>query len=273
MKYNCRLSTHDDHHAHITDSINVGLIAPTLPIVYSMVSALNPIRDQGMESSCVAETLSCIKEYQAAQECKFSGYLSPQFIYNLRATYPQDGMDPVNAFAILQTIGVCPETAYPYGISLLPNTITPELRSAAHDHLITSFAAISTIDQLKAALYQYGPCAIVFPVYNENSLQFWEPNGRYLLGYHCVTVVGWDQVSFLIRNSWSTHYGNAGYTNYPFSQWGSHKELWSIIGTAPLTPIVNAPNVVPIVAPVIKPIVAPAIKSVIKRHLGYPFIQ
>ena len=43
---------------------------------------LQPIRNQGSQGSCSAQTAACMKEWQEYQDVKYIGYMSPQFIYN-----------------------------------------------------------------------------------------------------------------------------------------------------------------------------------------------
>jgi len=205
----------------------VGSVSPIATV--DLTSKLLPIRDQGSICACVGFSSCCMKEYQE----KVTDYLSPSFIYNLRSNYPQDCMTIKNALDILISSGVCYENTYPF-TSLTQNSEqsnTPNIPQdaivEAKDFKIISYAQITDINSLKNALSSFGPCLIAFPVYNfSNEIWIQNPNEQ-LLGGHCMTVVGYDSNSFIIRNSWGINWGNNGYTNYPFDQWGIHWEIWT----------------------------------------------
>ena len=58
----------------------------------------------------------------------------------------------------------------------------------------------------------------------------WKPNiGEKRKGGHAMTVVGYNKIGFIIRNSWGPYWGDMGYCNYPYSEWGSHWEAWTTI--------------------------------------------
>ena len=72
-------------------------------------------------------------------------------------------------------------------------------------------------------------------------MEFWKPNtGDRMLGGHAVTIVGYTKTAFIIRNSWSEQWGDNGYTYYPFTQWGMHREIWTTIDTT--TGLVKTPK-------------------------------
>jgi C1A family cysteine protease len=53
--------------------------------------------------------------------------------------------------------------------------------------------------------------------------------GDYYLGGHAMTIVGYDGDGFIIRNSWSSQWGESGYTFYQFKDFGMHWEIWTAI--------------------------------------------
>ena len=71
-------------------------LSDTIPIVLDYRDKLMPIRDQGSQGTCAAQTAACMKEYQESLDNNFKGYMSPQFIYNHRIYWnnnKQDGDD------------------------------------------------------------------------------------------------------------------------------------------------------------------------------------
>lgn len=197
-----------------------------LPEELDLRDDLPPVFDQKSQGSCAACTAACMKEWQENQDVGLEEHMSVQFVYNNRSNAPGEGMYPRDVMAILNKIGIVKETDYPY---FTDAPITNALKEKAADYKIKGYASVSTIDGLKKALVKNGPCFISFPVY-DYGLAFWKPKqGSKLLGYHAVTVVGYDKDGFIIRNSWSPGWGLDGYTNYGYRDWGSHREIWTTI--------------------------------------------
>lgn len=210
-----------------TDKQYLGASAPLTTI--DLRPQLLPVRNQGSVSSCVSFSTSCMKEYQA----KTNNYFSPAFIYHSRSNYPTDCMTIKNALDILSVSGVCYDNTYSYSNVESTSSIPQNAINEAEHFKIISYAQINDINSLKTALENYGPCPIAFPVYNFSD-QLWIQNpGDTFKGGHCMTVVGYDDSSFIIRNSWGNSWANQGYTNYPFTQWGTHWEVWTCTGYPP----------------------------------------
>lgn len=224
-KFNLQRSP-DDPRDYLLETIYPESV--TLPEVWDLRSQLRPIRDQGTQGTCSAQTASAIKEWQEFSDVAFKEYMSPQFVYNLRENQESEGMYPRNTMDILYKIGIVPEKDYKY---YSHNPITETLKSHASNYKIQGYAQVNTLDSLKKALFANGPCYIAFPVYNGYKMEFWKPDhtGQQMQGGHAVTVAGYLKDSFIIRNSWSTEWGDGGYTYYPFSQFGMHWEIWTAI--------------------------------------------
>jgi hypothetical protein len=164
-----------------------------------------------------------MKEYQD----KTDSYLSPAFIYQSRSNYPNDCMTIKNALQILTLSGVCYDSSYTYDNIKITGIIPKNAIIEANKFKIKSYLQINDINSLKNALQNNGPCPIAFPVYNYSN-QLWVQNpGDKFIGGHCMTVVGYDDNSFIIRNSWGPNWANKGYTKFPFNHWGAQWEVWT----------------------------------------------
>ena len=205
----------------------------TLPEVYDLRPEMPAVRDQGTQGTCSAQTAAAMKDWQERVDVGFQGYMSPQFVYNLRESYGMEGMTPRDTMKILNKIGIVPEKHYPYGKleDLNEETLNAELRDEAAKYKIAGYARIDLLDGLKKALFANGPCYIAFPVYNPEKMEFWKPDftGQQMIGGHAVCVAGWLKDSFIIRNSWSTAWGDKGYTYLKFVDWGVQWEAWTTI--------------------------------------------
>lgn len=204
--------------------------ASELPETLDYRPDLAPIRDQGQQGTCVAQAGATMKEWQERKDIGYRSHLSPQFLYNLRTNYPNEGMYFSDLMKILATRGICQEYLLPYG----RDGITKEASADAKNFKIKSYAEIprgSDINRVKTTLATNGPCVISFPVYNYTS-QFWNkrPGESYLVS-HAVALVGYTQDSFILRNSWGTSWGDRGYSFYPFEDYlaGKHYEIWTTV--------------------------------------------
>jgi len=197
------------------------------PKKYSIRDKLNPVRNQGFQGTCAAHTAACMKEYQELIDNKFKGYMSPQFIYNLRKNKDSEGMYSRDVMKILHKKGICEEIEYPYETE---NEISDELIKSAQKNKIQGYAKIETIDELKRAIFINGPCLISVPTYNYSS-RMWHPEhkNQKRIGGHAMTVVGWDKIGFEIRNTWSFQWADKGYTIFPYDDWGKQWEVWTTI--------------------------------------------
>jgi C1A family cysteine protease len=195
---------------------------------------LLPVKDQGENGDCVAFSTACTKEYQEYVVNDTLTPLSAWFIYtnaNVDAPMSCDtGLDITQGFDIIKNMGVSPELHYPTPKTCpkdMPVAIPQNALDNAKKYKIHSYNEIGSINELKTALANFGPCPIGFPVYNYTST-FWEKkSGDILQGGHCVSVVGYTDESFIIRNSWGSSWANEGYTFWPFTSWGNHLELYS----------------------------------------------
>jgi len=193
---------------------------------------LQPIRDQGNQGSCFAQSVACVKEWQEKKDYNLNQYLSPQFFYDNRFNLYDDdktndfGMYGRDVMKLMKNIGICLEKSYPYGFITNKKNISEEIYKEAKNHIIKKYARIFNIKQLKESLYKNGPCIICFPIYNYSD-EFWK--GSKSIGGHAVTIVGYNKTGFIIRNSWSNKWANNGYSIYKYNDWGCHWEVWTTI--------------------------------------------
>ena len=57
-----------------------------------------------------------------------------------------------------------------------------------------------------------------------------------------MTVVGYTKSAFIIRNSWGHWWADKGYCDYPFTEWGSHWEIWTTIDEKSTKPPSPSPS-------------------------------
>lgn len=206
--------------------------AIALPEVVDYRPDLHPVRNQGRQGTCYAQSTACMKEWQEKKDSGFDEYMSPQFFYNNRPNKydndpnNDDGMYGRDVMKLLKTIGICPESIYKYGRIESKKGIPQLMYDEAKKYIIKSYARVETLENLKSSLVKHGPCLIAFPVYNYGA-EFWKKLGGKMNGGHAVTIVGYNKDGFIIRNSWGPGWGKEGYSIYKYEDWGSHWEIWT----------------------------------------------
>jgi len=158
--------------------------ATVVPMTLDLRRGLRPVRDQGAQGTCAAQSAACMKEWQEKKDINFREYFSPQFIYNLRENSESEGMYGRDVMRILYHIGICPEKLYKYGtIEDKENLIKNEsLIGMSSNYTIKHYAKLNSIDTTKKALFQNGPCLICVPVYNLTE-KMWIPQpGQKMMG-------------------------------------------------------------------------------------------
>lgn len=221
----------------ISDIIAKAPAVRGLPPVVDYRSVAAPIRNQGSLGSCAAFTAAGIKEIQESKDAlispdgsgKVQNYFSPGFVYYHRNN-SSEGMYGRNVMNILLNHGCPIEKDYPYSgrdDKMLGKEMTTEVLVKAKNFRIKGYARVNSINEAKEALYRFGPLYMAFPCYNTGK-RFWRKDGS-SLGGHAVCCYGYTSEGFVIRNSWGSNWADDGYTIYPYSDWGAHWEIFSLV--------------------------------------------
>jgi len=201
-------------------------------------------RDQGQEGCCSGFSTAALREYVASLAPNPpSGYLSPAYLYArtrmTEGTFPTDaGATIIDEVTTLQNYGVCPEVDLPYtgNASEAP---TPQddvqavpFRSGAPQRVLSNLGAYF----VQAALAAANPVVFGMPV--TDSFEATGSDGivpsvsGQMLGGHALLAVGYMQIAgalyIIVRNSWSTAWGDNGYCYLPADQVASWLEAWTI---------------------------------------------
>ena len=180
-----------------------------LPDKYTYRPYLPQVLDQGDQSICVPCTVSAYLNWHENLkngETK-DNKISLFDIYKAR-TNKGEGMTYKDAFKFLRHNGV---------------------KSKAGVLKINAYGMIKDIENLRYALVMNGACCGALPVYNTCS-DFWlKKPGDELMGYHAISIVGYDKEGFFIRNSWGSGFGDRGYTHIKNKDGDKMLEIWTII--------------------------------------------
>lgn len=186
-----------------------GVPMSNLPKTYSYKRFLPGVLNQGTESICVPCSVSAYLNWREnlSTGSKKDNKIDYYEIYNIR-TNEGEGMTFKEAFHYLRHHGVS---------------------SKAGNLKIREYAMVRNPEALKAALVMNGPCVGALPVYSDRA-EFWNRMpGDGFYGYHAISIAGYNDEGFIIRNSWGTSFARSGYTTIKFEEFTKLLEVWTII--------------------------------------------
>lgn len=182
---------------------------PQLPEKYSFRKFLPSVINQGELSICVPCSVSAYLNWRKNLETGEikDNKVALMDIYEIRSNNT-DGMSFKEALHYLRHNGV---------------------RSNEGILGINSYAMVKSMMSLKYALIMNGPCLGALPVYSDYC-DFWnKKQGQRLMGYHAISICGYNEEGFIIRNSWGTGFCDKGYTLIPYEEFNKLLEVWTII--------------------------------------------
>lgn len=181
-----------------------------IPSKYNYKKYLPKVLDQGNRPICVPCSVSAFLNWREnlPTGSKKDNKINYEEIYSVKQI-EGEGMTFKEAFSYLRHHGV---------------------DSKAGELKINEYAMITNPLALKYALFMNGPCVGALPVFNFNP-EFWKKGSPYdeLQGYHAIAIVGYEENSFIIRNSWGGSFGDKGYTKITDADFGKFLELWTIL--------------------------------------------
>ena len=181
------------------------------------------IKDQGIVNACVAFTLASFLEENYKEENK---KFSTGFIYGYRPFgYSQEqGMYPRQALKTLKNVGDVEYKDFEHNkemmeIKELVDKNIEILKSLAIDYKIESYARIETENEIKNCLMQDTLVPISIPVYTDIELDdnnIIQITNNQISGYHMLLIYGWNELGYLVQNSWGKDWGNNGTAILPY---------------------------------------------------------
>ncbi len=256
---------HHEHHGHVhvlgvkrclgakRSSLRVGsfrhasatlVTSRPLPVSFDCSRDLVPVRDQGDRPICAAVTGATILEFKTFKRLQKKVYLEPESIYAHRQDQNEEGMSGQDLGNVMHIHGCSTVATYQDAI-LNPGDAgkTQNMVDDALKHRVDHPILINSVEEAKHALIQHGPLATTLPCYSAG-LSFWRPNNASedCLGGHCVTMTGFDETGFKLRNSWSKRWGDKGYTHFKYEDWVHCWELWAFANDNEEPPKLSAPE-------------------------------
>ena len=183
--------------------------------------AHSSIKDQGAVNSCVAHAISEILE--AKDGIKYS----TGWIYGYRPFnyYQGEGMITSEALKTVTKVGYVKNEDLDVNIEMseAKNIVDKNinvLKERAANRKIASYARLTSIAEIKQALYTSNKPVLLAIMVGVNGIELDKKNVAYIpseyAGGHQMVCYGWNEVGFLIQNSWGKNFGDKGTFILPY---------------------------------------------------------
>lgn len=197
------------------------------------------IKNQMDKSSCVGHALSSILEYYNNKQNNNPTEMSVGYIYGNRSTseYKGEGMIMRDALEAVRTCGDVYKEDFCSG--MIDNVEVPivtylyemqkdMLHDKAYPHRISQYCRVNSANAIKASLYSGNPVLMAMMWYDDmevvDGVLTTSFNG--CAGGHCMFIYGWNEIGWLIQNSWGEEYGNNGCFVLPYEM--PVEEFWTL---------------------------------------------
>ncbi len=203
------------------------------PVVDLHGPLMPPVYDQGQLGSCTANALAAALEFDAAKQHLKVFAPSRLFIYYnervMEGTVSSDAGAAIRDGVIsVNQSGVCDSSVWPYNIAkfaVKPPVVAYQDAKLFHSVLYQRLQ--QTLSHLLSALAAGYPFVFGFTVYESFESDAVAQTGivpmplphEQIMGGHAVLAVGYNYQTqrFIVRNSWGSGWGMAGYFTIPFA--------------------------------------------------------
>jgi len=204
-----------------------------LPIKVDLRPQCPPIYDQGQLGSCTGNGWAAAAEFLIMKQGLPNFTPSRLFIYYNERVADNDvavdaGASISDGAHVVSTLGCPDETLWPYDITKFAYQPPANVFADGAKHRVLQVQQVSQdLTAMKEILANGLPIVIGFVVYPSFESQEVSTSGEVPMpghhekpvGGHCVVVVGYDdtQKRFIMRNSWGSGWGLAGYFTMPYA--------------------------------------------------------
>lgn len=258
------LTADHDTIAELLKKTKLAKLPKTLPATIDLRAWCSPIEDQGSLGSCTANAGVGLMEYFERRAMGKHIDASRLFLYkatrNLMRWTGDTGAFLRSTMGAMVLFGVPPEEYWPYRIADFDREPTSFCYAFAQNYQAINYyrldppgtTAATLLARIQANLAAGLPSMFGFTVYNSISQASqtgkipMPTKGEKVAGGHAIVVVGYDNQmkiknnnpggtqttgAFLIRNSWGTGWGDAGYgwLPYDYVTKGLAEDWWSLI--------------------------------------------
>jgi C1A family cysteine protease len=193
-----------------------------------------PVYDQANIGSCTANAIAAAYDFSHASEGL--GFINPSRLFIYANERIMEGTDLTNdsgaqirdGVKCVSTMGVCPETEWPYVEGQFSAAPPKECYESALKDLVLEYQSVDQ-REIMAALNQPKPMPVIIGFTCYESFESDEVartgivpmplRNESVVGGHAVLCVGYDlnAGTYLCRNSWGADFGQGGYFTIPIS--------------------------------------------------------
>jgi C1A family cysteine protease len=214
-----------------------------LPPRVNLESQCPPVYNQGKLGSCTANAIAAAVEFIQTRRFMPSRLFIYYFERVIEGTVNSDSGGQIrDGIKAVSTVGVCPESVWPYNVDAFTNEPSDAAYDSAKKTKATVYSKVAQdLTQMKGCLAEGFPFIFGFTVYKYFDSDAVAKSGVVRLptthdksaGGHAVMAVGYDDASqtFRIRNSWGVSWGKRGYFTMPYAYlMSSHlaSDFWTI---------------------------------------------
>lgn len=219
-------------HRDVYISLAPSSVSPSM--VDLRLKGLPPVYDQGALGSCTSFAIGAALQYDEMQQTGGPGTV-PGFLFIYYNERVLEGTVSVDSGASLRDgiravagKGYVNESMWPYDISRFDVEPPANVYAAAASHKAVEYARVpQTMAGLKEVLASGYPIVFGITVYESFESPDVARTGHVpmpskkerVLGGHALLIVGFkdDTREFIVRNSWSASFGDAGYIYLPYA--------------------------------------------------------
>lgn len=213
----------------------VPLDAEPLPNRVDLRGGLPPVYDQGQIGSCTGQALAALFAFQLFDQGLKLFAPSRLFIYwnerNIEGTVSTDaGAVIADGVKVLNTLGVCDETVWPYDVPMWDDKPSDAAFAVALKSKASEIAPlVGTVYQVCRALASGNPVVCGIPIFSsfetpdvaETGVVPMPNSADKYMGGHAILICGYytDSKGYLwlmCRNSWGEKWGDKGYFSLPY---------------------------------------------------------
>ena len=205
-----------------------------LPASVDLRPQCPPVYDQGQLGSCTGNAIAGAIQFAQMKE-RLAQTFTPSrlFIYyNERAMEGTVGSDSGaqirDGIKSVAKLGACPESMWPYDITKFTDKPPAADYTAAAQHKVKTYSRLTqSLVLMKGCVASGYPYVFGFTVYESFESPEVAKSGDVPMpkandqpvGGHAVVAVGYDdaQQKFIVRNSWGSGWGLAGYFLIPYA--------------------------------------------------------
>ena len=206
-----------------------------LPTTYE-IQNMTDVKNQGFYSACVAYALAIIAEWHCRRYGDETADLSPFYNYGNRryTTWTGMGLYPCDALKTAVKCGFVTTKDFPYKGEI--PSITADFERQFNEifdkgipNRFSAYYRVNTESEIKQSLMVHGPLLASVEWYHDMTVKNGVIQTKYAKksGSHAVVIYGWNEIGWLIQNSWGDSWGVNGRAVLPYDI--PIEEAWGII--------------------------------------------